>query len=67
MFRLFIIFILLPICIQAQESVFDKKKVQERLELLNKNTPIELIYNSAVEKHIKSYIFKGKSNISKML
>ena len=67
MFRLFIIFILIPICIQAQESVFDKKKVQERLELLNKSTPIELIYNSAVEKHIKSYIFKGKSNISKML
>ena len=67
MFRLFIIFSLICSFIEAQGTTFDTKEAQERLELLNKKTPLELIYNSAVEKHIKSYIFKGKSNISKML
>ncbi len=67
MFRLFVIFCLGCVYIQSQDLKFNEKEVKERLEQLNKKTPLELVYNSAVEKHIKSYIFKGKSNISKML
>ena len=67
MFRLFCLFSLAFISIQAQEIKFNKKEVKERLEILNKKTPIELTYNSSVEKHIKAYIFKGRTNISKML
>jgi membrane-bound lytic murein transglycosylase D len=67
MFRIVIILILFSILTQAQEIQFDEREVKERLEALNKKTPLELIYNSAVAKHIKSYIFKGRSNISKML
>jgi len=67
MFRLFGVLSLFFISTQAQEIKFDKEEVKERLEELNKKTPLALIYNSSVEKHIKAYIFKGRSNVSKML
>ncbi len=67
MFRLFFILIFFIFSIQSQEKIFNEKEVKERIEALNKNTPIELIYNESVEKHIKAYIFKGKKNISQML
>ena len=67
MFRLFFLLILFVFSIQSQEKVFNEKEVKERLEVLNKNTPIELIYNKSVEKHIKAYILRGRTNISQML
>ncbi len=67
MFRLIIIFSFIFFHVQSQELKFNEKEVKERLEILNKKTPLELVYNSAVEKHIKSYIFKGKSSVSQML
>tara|TARA_Y100000589_G_scaffold118719_1_gene112904 strand:+ start:195 stop:1304 length:1110 start_codon:yes stop_codon:yes gene_type:complete len=51
----------------AQEINFNEDEVKERLEILNKNTPLELVYNSSVAKHIKAYIFRGRSSISSML
>lgn len=67
MFRLIFIFIIILFSTQAQEVKFNKEEVRERLEILNKNTPLELIYNSDVERHIKAYIYRGRSNISKIL
>ena len=67
MFRLFFLLTLFVFSIQSQEKAFNQKEVKERLEALNKNTPIELIYNKSVEKHIKAYILRGKTNISQML
>ena len=68
MFRLFLIFFLSSLLLMdAQDTKFDKEKIQERLEILNKKTPLDLVYNSSVEKHIKSYIYKGGTSISKML
>ena len=55
MFRLFLIFFLSSLLLMdAQDTKFDKEKVQERLEILNKKTRLDLVYNSSVEKHGKS-------------
>ena len=51
----------------AQEIKFNEDEIKELLEILNKNTPLELVYNSSVAKHIKAYIFRGRSSISSML
>jgi len=67
MFRLTILFALCLTCSYSQEIKYERNKVIERLEILNKKTPLELIYNSSVEKHIKSYIFRGRTSVSKML
>ena len=51
----------------SQEVSFNEDEVKARLEILNKNTPLDLVYNSSVAKHIKAYIFRGRSSISTML
>ena len=61
MFRLFFIFFLSSyLYMDSQEIKFDKEIIQERLEILNKKTPLDLVYNSSVEKHIKSYIYNAE-------
>ena len=43
---------------------FDPKLATERMELLNKNSPIDFSYNIEVEKYIKDYLFRNRETVS---
>jgi len=67
MYKKTLIFFAFFLSIHPQEIQFNEREIIARIDSLNEKTPIELVYNSSVEKHIKAYIYRGRSNISKML
>jgi len=53
----------------AQQDIkeYDSNLAAQRMERLNKKTPLELSYNIEVEKYIKDYIYKNPKKLSQLL
>tara|TARA_B100001250_G_scaffold400012_1_gene410065 strand:+ start:1595 stop:2797 length:1203 start_codon:yes stop_codon:yes gene_type:complete len=49
------------------DDVFDAERVKERIESLNRLTPLNLVYNQTVLQHIKFYLFQRPEQVSKLL
>ena len=49
------------------DNVFDAERVKERIDSLNRLTPLNLVYNQTVLQHIKFYLFQRPEQISKLL
>ena len=52
---------------QSDMKSFDPKLATERMELLNKNSPIDFSYNIEVEKYIKDYLFRNRETVSELI
>ena len=46
---------------------YDSDLAADRLEKLNKNTPLNLSYNIEVESYIKDYLYKNRETLSQLL
>jgi len=46
---------------------YDSKLAEQRMEALNKKTPLMLSYNLEVEQYIKDYIYKNRDKVSELL
>ncbi len=46
---------------------YDKNKVKDQIEELNKRTPIDLVYNKYVDQQIRFYLFQRPKQVARLL
>lgn len=63
----FILLLSLTSLSQSDIKSFDPIVASERMEMLNKKSPIEFSYNIEVEKYIKDYLYKNREKVSELL
>ena len=61
------IFVSLIAFSQSDIKNFDPALAEERMELLNRKSPIDFSYNIEVEKYIKDYLFRNRQTVSELI